>query len=468
MKHYDVLLIHPSAQSSSPQFIIMPVGMISLMNELKEYSTKAVNVGLELCLDKTFDLETFLRDIDFDVVGIDLHWHEHTFTALEIAQMCKKINPNCLTILGGLTASYFAQDILHEHAYVDVVVSGEAEETVPHLLKNTEFSSIPNLVYRDNGIKKTPVKPPSSLDGFDFSDITRLHHWEEYLKCSIHAYTKTRFWYDFWLCTGRGCIYECSYCGGARSAQKNICGREGMTFRSVDAVITDLIQLQDMGVHVVCPSHDIFLAGTHYWEELFDAMKREQIYMGMYLEVWQLPNKDFIKALGRACDPRFTTVAVTLLSGSETVRMKNGKYFSNSDYFACIKSIEEQGMNHVPYFASGLPFETGETFKKTLAMTEKLLTECNPSYIFCTPLRLDPGSPMYEHPDEYGVVTHYRSFKDYYNRCRKRAKHLPFDYIGYHTKVLPGKQMMSLQHEWDTLIRENPRSSQPVQLFHFL
>lgn len=463
-----MLFIHPSAVMSSPQFIVMPVGVISILNALRDYTVKAVDVGLELCLNKTFDITSFLKEYDVNTVGIDLHWHEHAFCALEIARLCKEVNPHCSVILGGFTASYFAEEILHFCKEVDVIVSGEAEAAVPLLLQGKNLSLVPNLVYRQNGhIKKTGVTPVS-LQGLDFSRCTNIHHWEEYLKCSIHGYTKTQFWQNFWLCTGRGCIYECSYCGGACSAQKNLCNREGITFRPVDAVIADLQYLQDIGVHVVSPSHDIFLAGKKYWESLFEKMKKEGIYMGMYLEVWQLPDKDFIEGLASACDPRFTTLVITLLSGSESVREKNGKHFTNAQYYTCVNHIEDNNINHVPYFATGLPFETQKTFEKTLTMTEKIRSDFHPCAIFCTPLRLDPGSPMFEHPDDYNIVKHFHTFTDYYTKCKNRSENLPFDPTGYHTH-LDGETIMTMQHQWESLMQNNPVvSGASMDTLHFV
>ena len=468
MKHYDMLFIHPSAQMSAPQFIVMPMGLLSIINELKDFDVKAVNVGLELSLNKNFDLKTFLESIEFDRVGIDLHWHEHAYSALEIARLCKEVNPHCLVVVGGLTASYFAEEILNFCSSIDVVVKGEAEEVVLHLLKEKDMAEIPNIVYRNNGIKRTMMTPPHSLDGFNFSRLVNLDHFEEYLKCSIHAHSRTRFWYDFWLLIGRGCIYDCSYCGGGKSAQNKIFRRDTLTFRSVDHVIDDLKYLQDLGVHIVCPSHDLMLAGKKYWSTLFESMKNEGIYMGMYLEVFQLADKLFIEELASVCDARFTTVVITVLSGSEEVRMKNGKYFSNHDYFECIEYLEKCHINHIPYFATGLPFETRETFQETMVMTEKILSNYNPSYLFCTPLRLDPGSPMYEHPEEYGVIKHYKTFADYYDRCKKRAENLPYDYMGYHTELMSQEMVMDMQNQWDMMIKENSKAVQSMEALHFL
>ncbi|KYK35064.1 MAG: cobalamin B12-binding domain-containing protein [Theionarchaea archaeon] len=464
---YDMLFIHPSAHTFTPQFIMMPMGIFSLAGQLSDYNVKAVNIGLEMCLDKTFRLEQFLKQYEFDRVGIDLHWHEHAYTSIETARLCKRINPTCSVILGGFTASYFAEEILHAYDFVDIVIAGEAEDALIALLQNKELSSVPNLVYRENNrIKRTPVTPVSSLDTVNCAGLTKMHHWEEYLKCSIHGYTKTRFWHDFWLCTGRGCDYNCSYCGGSSDAQKRICGREKMTFRSPEAVVRDLAYLQNLGVHVVCPSHDIGLAGEKYWKKLFALMKKEQIYMGMYLEVWQLPDKRFIEALADVCDPKFTTMVITLLSGSETVRRKNGKYFSNQDFYKRVHLIEKLHMNHAPYFATGLPFETVETFDKTISMTEKFLSQFNPCAIFCTPLRLDPGSPMYEDPAHYNIEKHYQSFTDYYIKCKKRAENSPYDALGYHTEFLDGAAIFTLQQKWEAILRNHRVMA--ADLLHFV
>lgn len=470
MNHCNVLFIHPSAQISSPQFIMMPMGMISLMNELEEYSVRAVNVGLEMSLNPNFDLYNFLQGISFDAVGIDLHWHEHAHSSLEIARTCKEINPNCLVILGGMTASYFAEEILQFCDCADIIISGEAEESLPLLLKRKDASSVPNLVYRDKDkIKKTPAKPASSIDALEFSRIVCLDHWEEYLKCNINMHLKTRFWYDFWLCTGRGCIYDCSYCGGGARAQKKIYRREGISFRSVDTVLQDLLYLQDLGVHVVNLSTDISLADKKYWEHLFASMRREGISMGLYLEAWQLPDRDFIEGVARSWDVRFSTIVITLLSGSESVRKENGKFFSNHAYYKCMELLDKHGINNIPYFATGLPFETVETFKQTLAMTETLLSESDLHLIFCTPLVLDPGSPLYEHPQRYKTITHYHSFKDYYTRCLKRAQNVPYDFSGYHTAFLPGSRIMEMQHQWDDLVRDIMASpGKDTDSLHFL
>ncbi|MBU6998827.1 MAG: cobalamin B12-binding domain-containing protein [Theionarchaea archaeon] len=468
--HYDMLFIHPSAHPDSPQFIVMPMGVVSLMNELEGYDVEAINVGLELCLDRNFDIEEALTQCEYDCVGIDLHWHEHSFTALQVAEICKKVHPGCKVILGGLTASYFAQEIMHSFEHVDYVVRGEGEQALPLLLRGDEAELIPNLVYRDNGtVKETPVSPVECLDSLDFSTISGIRHWEDYLKSSIHGHMRRRFWYDFWLCTGRGCSYDCSYCGGAHHSQNRLCARHGMTFRSVDAVMKDLVHLQDLGVHVVCPSHDISLAGPQYWGDLFRCMKEAGISMGMYLEVWQLPDTAFLEALADICNPRFTTIVMTPLSGNESIRELNGKHFANEDFYDRVKYTEDVGMNHAPYFATGLPFETRKTFKETLTMTEVLITDFNPSAIFCTPLRLDPGSPMFENPDHYKIVKHFHTFRDYYERCMKRAQNLPHDFIGYHTENLDGRTIMEMQNEWEALLRENPvMAGTSMDTLHFV
>ena len=239
----------------------------------------------------------------------------------------------------------------------------------------------------------------------------------------------------------------------------------------MERVVEDLLYLQEQGVHVVNFSHDVQLAGKSYWKELFSAMKREGVSLGLYLEAFQLVDREFIGTLASACDLRFSTVVVTLLSGSEKTRNKNGKNFSNHEYYRCAEHLEAQRINHIPYFATGLPFETQETFKQTLDMTENLLTSQNLQLLFCTPLRLDPGSPMYERPDQFQVIPHFRSFSDYYDHCRRRDRGLPFDYSGYHTNYLSADDILKMQTEWEARVEKVMSSAAqlPEQgLLHFL
>lgn len=94
------------------------------------------------------------------------------------------------------------------------------------------------------------------------------------------------------------------------------------------------------------------------------------------------------------------------------------------------------------------------------------LSQFNPCAIFCTPLRLDPGSPMYEDPAHYNIEKHYQSFTDYYIKCKKRAENSPYDALGYHTEFLDETAIFTLQQKWEALLRNHPVMA--ADLLHFV
>lgn len=463
MKKFNVLFLHPSAHPGKPLFITMPMGMISMMNYLKSNcNVRAINIGLEMSLDRKYKICDELEKTDFNIAAIDLHWHEHSFTSLETARLCKEVNPECTVILGGITASIFAKDILSEYNYVDVIITGDGEIPLTVLLKSVQnesssgknYSNIPNLAYRSGrDIKQNPVMCTANQNGGEnYTDISSLKHWEEYLKSNINFYSKNQFWYSYWLCIAKGCLYNCSFCGGGGHIHNEIFNRASIFFRDVNRLIRDIKDLHDLGVHTVNFSHDPQMAGRKYWQTLFKKLRDEKIEIGAYIEINNLPGEEFAKEFERTFTPEFSTLAITPLSGSEKIRMKNGKDFTNRAFLNKIELLEESGIPYALYFATGLPFESETSFNKTLLLAEKVTCGSHLKMIFNTPFTIDPGSPMYNSPEKYGVFPHLRNFNDYYERCKKRANGEAFDLFGYHTENLSTKKIMMLQEKWNKFI----------------
>lgn len=463
MKKFNVLFLHPSAHPGKPLFITMPMGMISTMNHIKSNcNVRAINIGLEMSLNRDYKIRDELEKTDFNIAAIGLHWHEHSFTALETARLCKEVNPGCTVILGGITASIFARDILSEFNPVDAIITGDGEIPMTVLLRSVQnesspgknYSNIPNLAYRSGrGIKQNPVMCMADQNGGeDYTDISSLKHWEEYLKSNINFYSKNQFWYSYWLSIARGCIYNCSFCGGGGHAHNKIFNRTSIFFRHVNHLIRDIKDLRDIGVHTVNFSHDPQMAGRKYWLTLFRRLREEKIEIGAYIEITNLPGEEFAKEFEKTFALEFSTLAVTPLSGSEKIRMKNGKDFTNRALLDKIELQEKLGIPYALYFATGLPFENETSFEKTLQLAEKVSSGSHLKMIFNTPFTIDPGSPMYNNPEKYGVFPHLRSFNDYYERCKKRANGEAFDLFGYHTENLSARKMMKLQERWNRFI----------------
>ena len=58
---------------------------------------------------RKFDLNKYIKKLDADVFGFDLHWMIHAQGSLKIAEKIKNAHPNSSLVFGGFTASYVAE-----------------------------------------------------------------------------------------------------------------------------------------------------------------------------------------------------------------------------------------------------------------------------------------------------------------------------------------------------------------------
>jgi radical SAM superfamily enzyme YgiQ (UPF0313 family) len=246
MSEAKVLYIHPSKRSGkvSPDWIdffsfyaLFPMGVIGIVNLLRENGipVKGLNYAMEIDSDPDFDLELWLKsEAGASLILIDLHWYEHSFGALEVAGICKKVMPEVPVVLGGLTATWFAKEILENFPAVDFIIRGDAEKPLYQLVnqilsKEMKFTRVPNLCYKDSGkIVENPLTytaAPEDLDKLDFVNLDFLHNQQLYYKYQSAEFDLVT---SHWLCIGRGCKIDCSFCGGGRNAHKILANRDNI------------------------------------------------------------------------------------------------------------------------------------------------------------------------------------------------------------------------------------------------
>ncbi|MGC9522342.1 MAG: hypothetical protein ACP5HG_10750, partial [Anaerolineae bacterium] len=113
------LYIHPAKQAvdlyDTPArrrfgrpYGLIPMGVPALVNHLRDNGipVQGVNFPMEKELDAGFNLRKWLYERrQARMVLIDLHWYEHSYGAINVAQIAKQVIPDAWVILGGLTAS---------------------------------------------------------------------------------------------------------------------------------------------------------------------------------------------------------------------------------------------------------------------------------------------------------------------------------------------------------------------------
>lgn len=455
-----VLYIHPAKQDvdfyaenmSNRQvqmgrpYGLFPLGLPAIVNVLREndIDVLGVNYPLEKMYDSAFDMRLWLkRHTSARVVLIDMHWYEHTYGAISMAQVCKEVLPNAWIVLGGLSATGFANDILDNFAAVDFVVRGDAEKPLLLLVQRLlslrrgkvecDCSDIPNLTYRQSGmVVENPLAycaATEDLDQLNYADIDFMQHPEEHF---VHEYIVTdvekarsamdkKIFKGRWIATARGCKFECSYCGGCRTAHKILAGRDGIVPRSPEVVVAEIERLAANQVLQVSLSYDIAEMGEGYWRKFFSLLRKSGVKIGLYNEFFQMPTAGFLKDFARSVDMEHSVVALSPLSGNERVRRLNGKHYTNAELFNLLDYLNLYNFSIFVYFSLNLPGETEETIAESVDLATriynhypapmlKILTSCH---------TLDPLSPMQQHPEKFGVDVTMHGFMDFYNYCKE-------------------------------------------------
>jgi len=444
MVDYDVVLIHPpslydfrkeiwfpgpidrTVPNYTPIFIMFPIGLISIGAYLQDrgYKVKIINLAEEMINNKEFNVEQFLFRLKSNLYAIDLHWTVHSQGAIKIAELCKKYHPDSKVVLGGLTATYFADEIISNFNFVDYVVRGEGERPLFELICNidkvNELNQCPNLTFLDKkrGIVKTEdLKVIERLDSLDF---TRLSLVEPRDRTITSPFSKENVWM---LPICRGCIFNCATCGGSCYSYKKLMNRERPAFRSPRRLFEDLKILDELRINHVFLFQDPRLGGKKYVKELLKLLKNSKWshITSIGLELFYPAGRSFLNYLSRNKPAEHLALSISPESGAEFVRSAQGRVYSNEKLLLTCRYCREGNIPLGVFFMSVLGHDTPETIKETWKLWEKIflieekVRGLEKIYIDVGPLIfLDPGSLAFEYPKRYGYKIRFKRFHDYY------------------------------------------------------
>ncbi len=466
MKSYDAILIHPSRvmeKKRAPNrslFLLSPMGLTAIADlcEREGISVKIINYPLEQILNPKFSLETFLKNIDFKVCGIALHWSLHSYGAIEIAKIVKRVNPNAKVVLGGFTASYFHEEILKYYTSVDGVIKGEGEvpfvKYCQSVIRGQSVDSVPNLSYRtpSQHIKNNPISyVAKTLDDFNFSNLSLIHNFEKYVDLGVRIMRM-----QFPLPVARGCPYNCPYCGGGSRSQLIINKRDKVLFRDPEKVLEDIrVIVNDYKAEGIFFGHGTYPGSFKYWKKLFKLIKKEKMDVGGDLEIWRLPfPREMWPLYNRTFTPEKSSIAVCPRSLSPRVQQKIRETCDPTYYFPehQIQDLIKQSLTHQIilriWFTVGFPFQTRIDLLKDYYFVLKLAIKYGNSPHFPITVLNDlvtiiPGSPAFESPEKYDVSLTFNSFRQVVEMY-KRAKFMFGGWnsvINYKNKYLSNIEM---------------------------
>lgn len=284
--------------------------------------------------------------------------------ALAVLRAAKEVNPQIVTLLGGIHANFCYEQLLLENPDVlDIVVRGEGELTTPELMQalssGTGLEKVLGIAYRENGqILVTPPRPfiedlDSLIPAWD------LVEWADY---SFYVMPGSRLGI---VNSSRGCINECSFCSQQKFWHRSY--RE----RKAEKFVEELEYLRDtFGVTVVMLSDEYATRNRERWERIMDLMIERQTNVYLLLEtcVGDIIRDADIMWKYRKAGVLHIYVGVEATSQDKLDHFKKNIACEQSK--EAIRLINEAGMLTECSFVLGMPDDTPEHIEETLALAK--------------------------------------------------------------------------------------------------
>jgi anaerobic magnesium-protoporphyrin IX monomethyl ester cyclase len=382
-----VTLVDPLSPRGSEGHLplaILGLGYLAAVLEKSQYKVDVIDCpALNLSYE---ELRSEIGKRQPDIVGITSTTLTYK-SALRIAKIAKEICSDCLTILGGIHATFWDEKALQECPYVDVVVRREGEYTLLELAKRVEagkdYYDVLGITFRKNGkIVRNPDRP--YIENLDELPFPARHFWP------IERLRKGED--NFYLITSRGCIYWCDFCSTVRMH-----GRK-FRVRSPKNVVDELEFLHNTyGATQFTFCDDVFTVDKARIEELCKEIKNRklEIKWNCGTRVDLITKELLLKMKEAGC----VSVWFGVESGSQQVLDAMRKGISTSQTMRVFNWVREIGLKPVPNVILGFPGETKQTAWETIKFAEKINPDFVCYYDIATPY---PGTPLYDLVKEKG------------------------------------------------------------------
>ena len=463
------MMLGPVADAvpSTDEFEMYPVGLTSIATYLgkNHYNVRIVNLAYRMLRDPSYDVVNRLRKMRSTVFGVDLHWLPHANGALAIGELVKRFHPESFVLYGGLSSSYYHEE-LARYPFVDFVIRGDStEEPCRQLLsalrRKEPLQTVENLTWkRANG--EVVVNPltfvPADLDYVNVPDylyaVTTVFKYRSLE--DIAPYARWLKHPTTMLLGARGCTFDCSVCGGSASAYRTICRRSAPAYRSPEKLISDIRAIRTFSRGPIMLITDPRLGGTKRAARFFELLKDERVSNELIFELF-FPAKDELFQMIDDSVPRWS-LQVSIETPSEKLRRLDRLKFAvpNSEVEETIGSALAHGCNRLDlFFMVGLPHQTYDDVMSTVPYCERLLNLTDGDKrlkFFVSPLGpfLDPGCGAFEDPSN-GCTHFYGSLEEH---RRAYLFHTWKSILSYETDSMTREQIINASYDVAAALNE--------------
>jgi clorobiocin biosynthesis protein CloN6 len=392
-----------------------PLGFFSIKQRLREqgFQAEIVNLASLMLMHPHLDVDALLARLEALVFGLDLHWMAHCHGSIEVARRVKAIHPEALVIFGGISSTYYADQLIRYPA-VDVVVKGyDTLEPVTMLMEavtqgQRTFDHIPNLVYKQNGSEVIDTgfthKPMKN-----YNDATV--DWSYYRETKGTGGSKL-----IMTLPNTGCAHDCPWCGGSRYATNKIMGiKKTLVSKDNQRVINELKTLGEAARTTSIYALQCYSETKSRLHQFLDGVK-EMGYKSVFFEQFHLPAQDTLEKMGQSTEayimlsPESHDPVISKLAGRGTYSMAEMEDWIPRALDAGIAGV-------MVWFFIGMPRQTIDSVFDTVAYSASLLSKFrgkNVLPLICPMVPfLDPGSRFFEEPDKHGYRIFHKTLEEH-------------------------------------------------------
>ena len=416
---------------STPIFEMYPLGFTTMAEYMERHglTVRIVNLAVLMLNKPHFDVEAYLAKLDPVAFGIDLHWLPHCHGSIEVARVLKRLHPTKPVIFGGLSASYYHEELITYDA-VDYVVRGDStEDPITRLMwaikRGETVADVPNVTWKDstgapivNDLCWVPENMNAiSLDySFAMKSVIRYR--------DIMGAVPFKDWLRYPVCaslTCRGCTHDCVTCGGSATSFRENFGRNKIAFRDPKLLVRDIAHIQKYIPGPMFVLNDFLQAGPDYAREFVEGLKTINMKNPIGFEFFRPPAEDFYEMLNANLNDY--SVEISVESHDDGVRAAFGKkHYTMEQIEETVITALANGCSRFDlYFMTGIPSQTAASVRETTEYVRHLYERVgNDPRLLCftSPMApfLDPGSIAFESPAEHGYTLRAKTLEEHRQR----------------------------------------------------
>ena len=412
----------------------VPLGPLYLVSELE---AKGYNVDFRDYqineYEDPFEIESiidFLKD-SADIVGFSCMANLLPFTILAIKEF-KNRYPDKKVLLGGVGPKAVEKLIIKEFPWIDMIVRGEAEKTLPVLLdalmKKKQLNKINGLTYYDYASKKiveTPdVKRIENLDSIRFPAFDKI---------DLSLYD------GYGIVSSRGCPYPCTFCSVAPIWHTQAYSR------SCENIVEEMKLLHTRaGVDLFLFQDEYFVSGKEKIQSFCRLLKKSglKVMWKAFGRVNLVDEEDMQLMADNGC----VELRFGIESGSDKVLALTKKGFTSAEAVEVIGKAVNIFRRTDAFFMWGFPFETIEDFYQTVF--QMVAFRMLGARILPSLLSILPQTEIYEQINKNDLEFCYELIPEYmitgHEFCHSINVSMPekhksiFDFISKYPHIFPG------------------------------